>query len=248
MKKYILSILVAAALIASLVVLIQTAQAAVFLSTGLTGYWTYDARNIINGVVRDVSGNGRNANLIGPIASSTFFINGKVFQAAMFDGVNDAADTGVAMSNFLSTTIGSMAVWAYPMAVGAGSCSSGSLAAFMVDKTQGFMWIGMDATNFCLGGGDPGGKNVTSPIVLNKWVHLVWVHTGGQICGYKNGALISCTALGTLGSVTGTLRMGAGYNSTAFPKAKIDDARIYNIALSASDVYKLYRWGLSKHN
>src|SRR3989338_9195514 len=55
---------------------------------GLVGHWTFDGKNVVNGVALDSSGNGYNANLIN-IATSTFYSTGKIGQGFNFDGTND---------------------------------------------------------------------------------------------------------------------------------------------------------------
>jgi hypothetical protein len=50
------------------------------LSCGLVGYWTFDGKNIVNGVVKDMSGSGNDGNTVN-IASSTFYAPGKIGQA-----------------------------------------------------------------------------------------------------------------------------------------------------------------------
>src|SRR3989344_8772308 len=59
---------------------------------GLVGHWTFDGKNVVNGVALDSSGNGNNANLIN-IATSTFYSYGKIGQGFNFDGTNDIAST-----------------------------------------------------------------------------------------------------------------------------------------------------------
>src|SRR3989338_2123353 len=59
---------------------------------GLVGHWTFDGKNVVNGVALDSSGNGNNANLIN-IATSTFYSIGKIGQGFNFDGTNDYAST-----------------------------------------------------------------------------------------------------------------------------------------------------------
>ena len=58
------------------------------LSSGLVGWWTFDGKDVVNGVIRDKSGQGNHGNAIN-IASSTFYTKGKVGQAGNFDGGDD---------------------------------------------------------------------------------------------------------------------------------------------------------------
>ena len=60
---------------------------------GLVGHWTFDGKNVVNGVALDSSGNGNNGNLIN-IATSTFYSYGKIGQGFNFDGTNDYINLG----------------------------------------------------------------------------------------------------------------------------------------------------------
>lgn len=75
------------------------------LSCGLVGYWTFDGKDVPNGRVNDVSGNGKHANLVN-IATSTFYVPGKVGQAFNFDGVDDYITAGS-----VSSAVNSVSFW-----------------------------------------------------------------------------------------------------------------------------------------
>ena len=64
------------------------------LSNGLVGYWTFDGKDMRNGVVLDKSGNGNNGNLMN-ISTSTFYAPGKIGQAGNFDGGDDYVNTTI---------------------------------------------------------------------------------------------------------------------------------------------------------
>ncbi len=100
----------------------------------------------------------------------------------------------------------------------------------------------------------PGGAlvlgDLTTSIEANQWQHVVLVRDGAtrQIRGYKNGAL----ALSS--SYRGSHRTRAPTTSTsaATPPAtlcfrgSIDEVRIYDRVLSASEIQALYR-RLARH-
>src|SRR5262249_32650073 len=84
---------------------------------------------------------------------------------------------------------------------------------------------------------------------LNAWVHLTAVvdRTAGQLKTYVNGAFVSQTALGSLGSLSSTFPASIGglydapNQSLVDPfQGKIDDVKVYNYALTDADVSSLY--------
>jgi len=84
--------------------------------------------------------------------------------------------------------------------------------------------------------------------VINQWVHLVLVKTATDLLIYFNNAATSIVAAGTP-DTSGTQRMmiGAQHSSAVtalkFFSGRIDDVRLFNTALTASDVAVLYNAG-----
>ena len=70
------------------------------LTNGLVGYWSFDGNDVVNGVIRDKSGNGNHGNAIN-IASSTFYTQGKLGQGGKFDGGDDVVNVSNDPSFFL---------------------------------------------------------------------------------------------------------------------------------------------------
>ena len=89
-------------------------------------------------------------------------------------------------------------------------------------------------------------EHVAVPYTANQWVHLVWVHTGGDLYAYKNGVLVGSIASGTTFH-NASIRIGAacsgGCGSNLKFTGSIDDVRFYNRALTASEVKQLYLMG-----
>ena len=67
------------------------------LRSGLVGYWTFDGKDMLNGVALDKSGNFATGTPVN-IATSTFYAAGKLGQGANFDGVNDFINISRAVS------------------------------------------------------------------------------------------------------------------------------------------------------
>ena len=80
---------------------------------------------------------------------------------------------------------------------------------------------------------------------LNEWIHLVGVRESTHTKLFMNGSLVSQN-VGSSGSVNETgrnLYFGKYRDSNSiFSNISIDDARIYNRALSSSEVFALYQF------
>ena len=111
-------------------------------------------------------------------------------------------------------------------------------------NSPGFaMELGMDGwTAYIADGATTAGVTFGSE-TLNQWVLLTAIvdRSSNQFRAYGNGVLVATTSLGNFGSVSSSqpARIGASPNGNPF-KGIIDDVRIYNRALSASEVESLY--------
>jgi len=84
----------------------------------------------------------------------------------------------------------------------------------------------------------------TSPISANSWQHVATTFSNGLLTLYVNGVEIasSTTTFSLLNSKTSVpLNIGRTPDNIQYFKGLIDEARIYNRALSATDIQGLYR-------
>ena len=78
----------------------------------------------------------------------------------------------------------------------------------------------------------------------NEWYHYVLTWNGSELRFYINSIFQGNTNVSNNYAGTNGNGIGAGYqNSQRFFSGKIDDVRIYDKALSPSEVFELYRWG-----
>ena len=77
---------------------------------------------------------------------------------------------------------------------------------------------------------------------LSQWILLTAVvdRSAGLFNAYRNGVLVASASLGSLGSVSSSNPLYIGGLSGYGFNGKIDDVRIYNTALSPTDVANLY--------
>jgi hypothetical protein len=84
-----------------------------------------------------------------------------------------------------------------------------------------------------------GEKNITgsASLPLNAWTHLALTYDGANLRLYVNGVLSQTTALsGAIAASTGVLHIGGDSVWGEYFQGLIDEARIYNRALSQSEI------------
>lgn len=87
------------------------------------------------------------------------------------------------------------------------------------------------------------GTNTSMPYTDNQWHHLVGVWDGSKLYLYGNSQLQDSTSVSTTSSNNSQANIGSWNSSSSYYAGKIDDLRIYNRALSTSEVFQLYQWG-----
>jgi hypothetical protein len=84
-------------------------------------------------------------------------------------------------------------------------------------------------------------------LTINNWHHIVGTYDGSNIRAYVNGSLVATTAYATaitISSVQTTLAARALFpGAESFFTMRLDDFRIFNQAISLSDVGYLYNSG-----
>jgi hypothetical protein len=227
------------------------------LTDGLVGLWSFNGQDMSGDTAIDRSGQGNNGTLTyGPTRAI-----GKVGQALRFDGSDDYVDAGSASSLDDIETTGSgftTSAWIYATDYGEGG------QGVIVEKGNGNgsgFWIIM------LDGNDPSIRfikhydetrlqaRVSYPVsYLNTWKHIVvtWdgsssasnVHT--YIDGVERAPWSPTDGVGNkVSDADNNLEIGSTTNapiSNTF-QGIIDEVRIYNRALSANEILRLYNMG-----
>jgi len=215
-------------------------------SLGLVGYWTFDGKDLLTGLALDRSGQGNNGALVA-MSTSTSRVQGKLGQALNFDGVNDYINYSVNAYGLGIRRSGTFSGWLKPR-----DFNSDCFILSDWNATAG-MTLRMD-----LGGTKatfyvyPNNHriNPSYTFAIGKWYHLVGVMDGDTIYLYANGVSIGSTTLGEdIGNSVSTLKiaqrgdLGGSYSTCIF-----DDVRIYNRALSATEISQLYNSTQAKFN
>ncbi len=215
------------------------------LNSGLVGYWSFNAPDMAGNTAYDRSGQGNNGTLTGGPTRAI----GKIGQALSFDGVNDYVDVGDPASGVLDVQTGDMTIsgWIYMRTTDeqylAAKSDCGDPNEYLLyggtgGNKPGFRVINSAGTSFR--------ADSVNALNTNSWYHLVGVKQGSNIYLYINGAWDNTLAIsGTFSGNTLSLMIGRRTTATCeqFLDGLIDDVRVYNRALSADEIKRLYRIG-----
>ncbi|NDH17032.1 MAG: LamG domain-containing protein, partial [Opitutae bacterium] len=201
------------------------------LEYGLTAWYPFD------GNASDMSGNGRH----GTTHNGAGWAAGKVGQALSLDGVDDYIDAGDfeiggAVTFAAWVKYGAFKHWSRVFDFGNGQDNNNILMAN--DGTSA-----ASRFNIHLPSGNPSlhGTNLT----LNNWLHRAGViEANGNMRLYLNGSLVSAnTNTSVLPTLTRTQQYVGRSNwaSDGYLDGLIDDFRIYNRALSATEISNLHQ-------
>ena len=207
---------------------------------GLVGYWPLDDAS--GSSAADKSGSGHN----GTLNNGPTWTTGKLGSALTFNGSNSTVDINQSVLNTSNSF--SVAAWVQLSDVSnwhtAVSQDGNNISGFFLQLTNfgpfGFSLVNTDSTS----GTTTRALSKFNPVV-NTWYHLVGVYDSGshQASLYVNGVLqntVSVPAAWNAGgeTVIGRAKWGGAVD---FWPGKVDDVRLYNRAITASDVTSIYQ-------
>ncbi len=215
------------------------------LNDGLIAYYPLD------GNANDESGNENHGTVNG--ASLSVDKKGNADNAYTFDGVDDLIDCGYDPSTTLTNT-GSIVAWVksdFPSgneiptktwaANGGGWNHQGWSCGAKHGDTRDIRFHWQTGTDVYL-------DTTTMPLQQDVWVHVVCVATTDKLQIYVNGLLnIESNISDQWVNTTEDLNIGycQGSDDTSAWNGSIDDVKIYNRALSASEIQQLYTESLT---
>jgi len=232
------------------------------LSNGLVGHWTFDGKDMLTGQARDVSGNGNHGSLVN-MATSTSRAFGVVGQALRFDSADDYVSI-VGHSSFANITSSiSIAYWVnvtgatedFDAMVMRGY--NGTSVPYYMDLRANLPGTGSGTHKLSWASYNGSNVGVVSSVDFseddnkNKWWHVTGTFdtTNGWKL-YLDGVLDASSSDTTALPVNSTgITFGSFYNNgpiIRFAPIQLDDVRIYNRALTASEVLQLYALGGDK--
>ena len=199
------------------------------LGLGLVAAYGFDAGS--GSSAADSSGKGN----VGSISGAVWSGAGRFGSALSFDGVNDWVTVPDASSLDLTTGM-TLEAWVRPSALGGwrtvvfkerpGGVVYGLFADQAGSRPSGQVFIGSERN--AVG---------TAALPLNAWTHLATTYDGSWLRLYVNGSLASSLAVsGAMAASTGVLHLGGNSVWGEWFNGLIDEVRIYDRALSGSEV------------
>ncbi|MFC1775318.1 LamG domain-containing protein [Patescibacteria group bacterium] len=208
------------------------------LEDGLVGHWTFDGKDVnqATNVITDTSGQGNDGTTYGYDTASTTAI-GKIGQALEFDGSDDYVDTNYGADLVTFTT----SVW-----VRAETSPDSSQNQILWRDVYGIGWGHTDPSFRGAASVNVGGTYYPASFgTLNgqQWYHLVSTYDGETLVSYKDSVQITANTSPSGDPNTSSQNVFIGKDNSGFFDGLIDDVRIYNRALSADEIERLYQLG-----
>lgn len=213
------------------------------LNSGLTGYWALNegaGTSILNSAVV-----GGSTSLTG----TPSWVTGQVGSALDFDGIDDTANVAYDAA-FTSSTMLTYSFWAKPDL----NDGYGILGSLNGENSSSYGRISIDNAGVQAGtpqmlitrniGGTTTTRTVTFTYPVSTWFHYVYTYDGVSERVYINGSLSGEWAqTGTFASNTEFgLVLGRGHTVAQYYDGALDEVRMYNRALSATEAAQLYRY------
>jgi PKD repeat protein len=198
------------------------------LPNGLVAAYAFD--EVGGSAAADVSGNGNHGYIKGPIRSTGVF-----GQALIFDGIDDWVAVNDSISLDLSTDL-TLEAWVYPQAIQTSSIISKEMNGGTVYDMYAYQSSDIPAASFYDG---LSYKTVrgNSQLPLNQWSHIATTYDGTKQRFYVNGVQVGVfTSSYTLKKSNLKMRIGGNGISGDFFKGAIDEVRIYNRALTGTEI------------
>ena len=218
------------------------------IEDGLAAYYPFD------GNADDESGNNNNADVI----NATLDSNGKFGQCYYFDGIDDIIEIPYNIETDVNGwSEGTLSLWfklssleSMTSPILFKNMKAGDLSGMSLSIKDGSLY---GVEGILLGGSWSNGENIENRLFcrggqvnLNQW-HLATVaYTGNRVKLFLDGLLVAQETIpDTFGTsnVSTKLRIGDEFSRTRPFNGYIDDVRIYDRALSESEIHYLYTGG-----
>ncbi len=203
------------------------------LADGLIGLWSFDGPDVSTTTAIDRSG----SSMDGTLTNSPEKTIGVIGQALTF---NDVDDSYVEMGAPAAAQINTGTVSAWVKTTNPGSSFRGIITKSQVYGM--YLWGGIFGV---YDNGTPAFRSTGVSLDDGEWHHVVSVFDSGVSNGtllYIDGELVLTTTTTHTGS--GNLRIGIGQGGVSqIINGSVDNVRLYNRRLSASEVQRLYNQG-----
>jgi PKD repeat protein len=203
-------------------------------STGLVAAYSFN--DGAGSTLTDASGAGNH----GTISGAQWTNAGRYGKALVFDGVNDWVTISDSSSLDLTTGM-TLEAWIYPIALNGGSTNGWRSVILKQQSSQLAYALYANSDN-----NRPSGYVYTSSdlgvfgnaqLPLNTWKHLATTYDGSVQRLYVNGSQVGSRSIGgSIKTSGGPLRLGGNSIWGEYFNGRIDEVRVYNKALTASQI------------
>ena len=200
------------------------------------GCWLFNEAG--GNIAHDISGSGNN----GVLTSGPTWAGGNFGGAALDCDTNDnyvVVDDNVELQ---LTNTGTVCIWVYPRNVTSAESVVGKGNVYNDNLCYGFTYY---LTNI-YGTIDDGGVTTQTTIAAeeDRWIHYCLAWDGNDLNLYKDGVLADSTAQSCDADTTGEPLVVSGNSAAGSPvrssDQQVDEVRIYNEGLTASEISELY--------
>lgn len=217
---------------------------------GLVGYWTMDGNDISSTNLTDRSGNGYTGTISGAVP-----ITGKIGQGLKFNGTTNYISAHSA-ATAVNKSAGTFSLW---VNINGYNVQTTSLNP----EIMSIGYSGSSANGISLYTGSVGRINISyrkdsvdisagiTGAMTNTWYHIVGTWDASNVIFYSNGELVQSTPQGSaITQAFDRFFIGSDALGTQnyYFNGKIDEVRVYNRALSATEIRKLYGAGQVRVN
>ncbi len=216
------------------------------VDTSLKGYWSFNGKDVSGTTAYDRSGAGNTGTLTnGPVISE-----GKLGQALDFFPGGTDTDAYVSIGDPTSGIFDfgsgdfTLGMWLRTTGyINNGSSVNRPIYKKGISNSSGYGLVitSSNFIQFILGNGTTDFTATSSQTVNdNQWHHVFGVRTGDNILLYLDGVQVATTAVS--GSVSSPIGFYIGDDASGSRNVDglIDEVRVYNRALSASEIMALY--------
>ena len=218
------------------IVLIQGISAQI-PTTGLLGYYPF------NGNANDASGNAQHGTVNGSTLTADRF--GNTNSAYSFNGSTNYIS--LPAGTFTTLNLYTYSCWIKPQGTAGGFALCFGESAFGICQTLAFQPTGSVTAGSYYGSGSQSLIHSSVTYSTNQWIHIAMTRDLTTIKLYVNGVLFTSSSAATFGSNAyyGTNQpirayIGARTTGTSYFNGSIDDVRIYNNAVTQTEIIAMY--------
>ncbi len=182
----------------------------------------------------DWSGHGNHGTLLN---GGTWLTEGYDGGALQFDGTDDYVDTGITTNLSKYTAC----CWVKSPASPAATAATGPLHR---EGNYQINWNHTDASYqgaAAMNAGDTWVAASFGSLQSNTWYHLCATYDGTSLKAYNNGVLITTTPAAAPSAESNSLKLGRHAAAAQYFNGIVDDARVYDHALSIDDIRNAMR-------